>query len=644
MSLVVRGENYPYDEAPSPKGEARSSFHQVFAVTKFNRSQQLIRPTVPALTKTASSSSFATAKRTHLSGELRASHVGAKVKLGGWVHRTRNLGGIVFLDLRDRAGLLQVTFDPRWTPPDVIDRAGKLGLETVILVDGEVAARPTEMRNAEMETGDIEVRAQNFTIVGPAETPAIPVARGRGEKLPAEELRLKYRNLDLRRAELQRNLIMRHRLQQATRRYLDERGFLEIETPILTKPTPEGARDYIVPSRIHAGEFYALPQSPQLYKQLLMVAGFDRYFQIARCFRDEDLRADRQPEFSQIDIEASFIEQEDIIRLTEGMLSVLWAEAGYTIPETFPRLNYADAMERFGSDRPDMRYELEIFDASDAFRDSEFSITRSVLAGGGRVRGIRVPGGATLSRKQVDELEAVAKSAGAGGLVRLKRGASGLEGPAAKFLNEGAAARLGISDGDLALLVAGPEKVTSPALDRVRQDVAQRLSLVSEEKRSFLWVTDFPLFMREENGALSSVHHPFTAPNPEDLRLLDSAPERVRALAYDVVFNGTELGGGSIRINDPALQRKMLGLLGINAEQAQSRFGFLLDALKAGAPPHGGIALGFDRIAMMLAGASSLRDVIAFPKTTAARALFEDAPTTVPPEDLRELHLQKTTS
>jgi len=566
------------------------------------------------------------------------------VKLGGWVHRTRNLGGIVFLDLRDRAGIVQVTFDPRWTPADVIERAGKLGLETVILVEGEVAARPTEMRNPEMETGDVEVRAQSFTVVGPAETPAIPVARGKGEKLPAEELRLKHRNLDLRRSELQRNLIMRHRLQQETRRYLDERGFLEIETPILTKPTPEGARDYIVPSRVHEGEFYALPQSPQLYKQLLMVAGFDRYFQIARCFRDEDLRADRQPEFTQIDIEASFIEPEDIIKLTEGLLGALWSVAGYETPETFPRLSYAEAMERFGCDRPDMRYELEIFDASDAFRDSEFSITRSVLTGGGRVRGIRVPGGATLSRKQVDEVEAVAKSAGAGGLVRLKRGASGLEGPAAKFLSEGAVQRLGVSDGELLLLVAGREQVTSPALDRVRQDVAQRLLLVSEEKKSFLWVTDFPLFIREENGALSSVHHPFTSPNPDDLGLLDSAPEKVRALAYDVVFNGTELGGGSIRINDPSLQRKILGLLGINEEQAQNRFGFLLDALKAGAPPHGGIAFGFDRIAMMLAGASSLRDVIAFPKTTAARALFEDAPTAVPPEDLRDLHLQRSTS
>ncbi|MFL5595222.1 MAG: aspartate--tRNA ligase [Gemmatimonadaceae bacterium] len=594
------------------------------------------------MTSTVPPSRFATAKRSHLGGELRTSHVGAKVKLGGWVHRTRNLGGIVFLDLRDRAGLVQVSFDPKWTPTEVIERAGKLGLETVVTVDGEVAARPAEMRNPDMETGEVEVRARDFRVVGPAETPAIPVARGRGEKLPAEELRLKYRNLDLRRSELQKNLILRHRLQQTTRRFLDERGYLEIETPILTKPTPEGARDYLVPSRVHPGEWYALPQSPQLYKQLLMVAGFDRYFQIARCFRDEDLRADRQPEFTQIDIEASFIEQEDIISLTEGLIAALFAEIGVDVSASFERMRYADAMERFGSDRPDTRYALELFDASDAFRGSDFGITSSALASGGRVRGLRVPAGASLSRKQVDEIEVIAKSAGAGGLIRLKRGASGLEGPAAKFLSESTAQLLAVEEGDLCLLVAGAEHVTNPALDRVRQDVAQRMTLIPEAKRAFLWVTDFPMFAREQNGTLGSVHHPFTAPNPEDLSLLDSAPEKVRALAYDVVLNGLELGGGSIRINDPALQRKVLSLLGIDAKTAQTRFGFLLDALSGGAPPHGGIAFGFDRLAMVLAGASSLRDVIAFPKTTAARALFEDAPSAVPPEDLRELHLQMT--
>jgi aspartyl-tRNA synthetase len=601
-------------------------------------------PHAAALTSTPPSSRFATAKRSHLAGELRASHAGTKVKLGGWVHRIRNLGGIVFLDLRDRAGLIQVSFDPKWTPHDVIERAGKLGLETVVLIEGDLAARPTEMRNAEMETGEVEVRARDFKVVGPAETPAIPVARGKGEKLPAEELRLKHRNLDLRRSDLQKNLILRHRLQQSTRRYLDERGFLEIETPILTKPTPEGARDYVVPSRVHPGEFYALPQSPQLYKQLLMIAGFDRYFQIARCFRDEDLRADRQPEFTQIDIEASFIEPEDIITLTEGMLATQFKEIGQDIPARFERLKYADAMERFGSDRPDLRYALEIFDASDAFRGSEFSITTSALAAGGRIRGIRIPGGAALSRKQVDEIEAIAKSAGAGGLIRLKRGATRLEGPAAKFVSESGVQALAIGEGELCLLVAGGEHVSNPALDRVRQDVAQRLSMIPANKQSFLWVTDFPMFIREQNGTLSSVHHPFTAPNPDDIALLDSAPEKVRALAYDVVLNGLELGGGSIRINDPALQRRVLSLLGVDEKTAQARFGFLLDALSAGAPPHGGIALGFDRLAMVLAGATSLRDVIAFPKTTAARALFEDAPSVVPPEDLKELHLQTMTS
>jgi aspartyl-tRNA synthetase len=601
-------------------------------------------PHLAALTSTPSSSRFATAKRTHLAGELRAPHAGAKVKLGGWVHRTRNLGGIVFLDLRDRAGLVQVSFDPRWAAPEVIDRAGKLGLETVILVDGEVAARPTEMRNAEMETGEVEVRARDFRVVGPADTPAIPVARGRGEKLPAEELRLKHRNLDLRRSDLQKNLILRHTLQQTTRRFLDERGYLEIETPILSKPAPSGARDYVVPSRVHPGEFYALPQSPQVYKQLLMISGFDRYFQIARCFRDEDLRADRQPEFTQIDIEASFIEPQDIFSLSEGLLAALWNDIGVEIPTSFEHLRYADAMERFGIDRPDTRYGLELFDASDAFRGSEFGVTNAALAAGGRVRGLKIPGGAALSRKQLDEIEAIAKLAGAGGLIRLKRGAAGLEGPAAKFVSESGARHLSIAEGELCLLVAGPEHVTNPALDRVRQDVAQRLSIVPENTRSFLWVTDFPLFTREQDGTLSSVHHPFTSPHPDDLHLLDSAPEKVRALAYDVVLNGLELGGGSIRINDPSLQRKVLGLLGINAEDAQVRFGFLLNALSAGAPPHGGIAFGFDRLAMVLAGATSLRDVIAFPKTTAASALFEDAPSAIPPEDLRALHLQKMTS
>ena len=586
-------------------------------------------------------STFATTLRTDLAGDLRAADDGRVVRLAGWVHRTRNLGGLVFLDLRDRAGLLQVSFDQKWASAATIEAAGGLALESVVLVEGTVALRPTEMRNADMSTGEVEVRATSVRVVGPATTPAIPVARGKGEKLAAEELRLRHRYLDLRRPELQENIVLRHTLTQATRRFLGDRGFLEIETPILTKPTPEGARDFLVPSRVHAGEFYALPQSPQLYKQLLMVAGFDRYFQIARCFRDEDLRADRQLEFTQIDIEASFIEQEDILALTEGMLGAIWRSAGRDIPARFPRMTYGEAMERFGTDRPDLRYGLEIVDATPVFQGAEFGITSAAIAAGGRVRGIVLPGGAALSRKQVDELEAVAKSAGAAGLLRLKRVGGTLEGPAAKFLGADAADRLGLRDGDLALFAAAPDRLTSPVLDRVRQEAARRMELIPEGTLAFLWVTDFPAFDRDpQTGAVAAVHHPFTSPHPADLDGLEADPTSARALAYDVVLNGLELGGGSIRIADPELQARVFRLLGIDEATAQARFGFLLEGLRAGAPPHGGIALGMDRIAMLIAGASSLRDVIAFPKSTAARALFEGAPSRVPATDLHELHIR----
>lgn len=583
---------------------------------------------------------LATTHRTHLCGALRAGHAGTTVRLGGWVHRARDLGGLVFVDLRDRAGIVQVSFDPSLTGAELAARAGALGAETVVLVEGVVQERPGTMRNPEMVTGDVEVRATALRIVGPAETPAIPVARGKGESLAAEELRLRYRYLDLRRDELQRNLMLRHRLLQRTRRFLSDAGFFEIETPILTKPTPEGARDYLVPSRVHAGEFYALPQSPQIYKQLLMMAGYDRYFQVARCFRDEDLRADRQPEFTQIDIEASFVAQDDVTTLAESLIRALWEEGGSSVPASIPRLTYADAMERYGIDRPDLRYGLEIEDVSEAFRGAEFGITKGALDAGGRIRGIRIPGGATLSRKVQDEIEAVAKSAGAMGLIRIKRVNGALEGPAAKFLVGDAGDRLGLGEGEMGLYVAGPDRVSSPALDRVRQDVAQRMQLVPGNVNSFVWVTDFPMFERDhESGALAAVHHPFTAPHPDDVPLLESEPWRARALAYDLVLNGTELGGGSIRISDPAVQGKIFGLLGIDDATAQARFGFLLEGLRSGAPPHGGIAFGFDRITMLLAGATSLRDVIAFPKTTAARALFEGAPVAVPDSDLRDLHI-----
>ncbi|HUQ83732.1 MAG TPA: aspartate--tRNA ligase [Gemmatimonadaceae bacterium] len=585
-------------------------------------------------------SPFKTALRDTLCGSLRLDHVGTHVRLGGWVHRRRDLGGLVFIDLRDRAGIVQVSFDPAIASPETLDAARSLGSESVVLVTGDVTARPQEMRNADLETGDIEIKGHTLQVVGPAETPVIPVARNRGEPLPAEELRLRHRHLDLRRPELRDNIVLRHHLMQATRGFLSEEGFVEIETPILTKPTPEGARDYLVPSRVHAGEFYALPQSPQLYKQLLMVSGFDRYFQIARCFRDEDLRADRQPEFTQIDIEASFVTREDIMSVGEGLVRALWAVGGHEIPAPFRRMTYADSMERYGCDRPDLRYGLEIVDRTDVFAASELTFVRQVIDAGGRVRGIRIPGGASLSRKQTDELEAVAKSAGAGGLIALKRTAAGLEGKGAKFLPEGSADRLALAEGDLGVFVAAQDAVSSPALDRVRQDLARRLGLIPSGTLEFLWVVDFPMFDRDPaTGGVTPVHHPFTAVHPDDGDLLATDPTKARALAYDVVLNGTELGGGSIRISNPAEQSRVFSLLGIDEETAKGRFGFLLDGLRAGAPPHGGIAFGFDRVAMLLAGATSLRDVIAFPKTTAARALFEGAPTTVPSQDLGDLHI-----
>ncbi|MGH7654645.1 MAG: aspartate--tRNA ligase [Gemmatimonadaceae bacterium] len=586
--------------------------------------------------------SAATSLRTHLAGSLRAADAGTRVRLGGWVHRSRNLGGIVFIDLRDRAGIVQLSFGTDWASAESIARAAAVGVESVVIVEGTVAARSAETRNAEMDSGEVEVRATSIEVVGAAETPAIPVARGKGEKLPSEELRLRHRYLDLRRPELQQSLILRHRLLQLTRRYLSERGYLELETPILTKPTPEGARDYLVPSRVHAGEFYALPQSPQIYKQLFMVSGFDRYFQIARCFRDEDLRADRQPEFTQIDIEASFVQSDDILSLAEGLIGALWREAGHEVPEHFQRMTYADAMEHYGCDRPDLRYDLAIADYSAAFRELEFGITRSALAAGGRVRGIVIPGGGAWSRKQVDELEAIAKSAGALGLLRVKRTDGKYDGPIAKFLTPAAQAALALDEGALALFVAGADRVTNPALDRVRQECAARLGLADPDARRFLIVTDFPMFDRDpDSGALGAVHHPFTAPNPADMAANPDAPHLWRALAYDVVLNGLELGGGSIRTHDYPTQSRMFALLGIgDAAEQQRRFGFLLEGLRAGAPPHGGIAFGVDRIAMLLAGASSLRDVIAFPKTTAARALFEGAPSTVPAEEMHALHIR----
>ncbi len=556
------------------------------------------------------------------------------------MHRRRDLGGIVFLDLRDRAGLVQIAVGP--DAPEAVRRiAGALSSETVVEVEGEVAARPADMKNPELASGDVEVRATKLAVVGPAVTPAIPVARGKGDELPAEELRLKYRHLDLRRPEMQANLILRHRLLQRARRTLSDLDFLEIETPVLTKPTPEGARDYLVPSRVHPGEFYALPQSPQIYKQLLMVAGFDRYFQIARCFRDEDLRNDRQPEFTQIDLEASFVGMEDVLGYVEAVLTALWDEAGHRVAQPFPRITWHDAMERYGTDKPDLRYDLPISDWTAQVKPLGVPFFESALKDGARVRGLAVKGGGALSRKDVDQLAEAAKQLGGAGLAWVKRQGEQVSGSVAKHFTTAALGALGVGDGDAALMTVGPDRVTSPVLDRVRQEVIRRLAPSPKQAHAFCWVVDFPLFEPDpETGKPMFAHHPFTSPRPEDRARIDSDPYACRALHYDAVYNGHELGSGSIRITDRELQVEIFRKLGMNDDEWKARFGFLIDGLSAGAPPHGGFAIGFDRVGMLLAGAGSLRDVIAFPKTTAARALFEGAPAPADAADLASLHLE----
>jgi aspartyl-tRNA synthetase len=582
-----------------------------------------------------------TSRRTHLCGELRAEHVGQRVRLGGWVHRRRDLGGILFIDLRDRAGIVQVAIGPG-APEDVRRVATGLGSESVVEVEGQVTARPANMKNPELATGDVEVQATALTLVGPAVTPAIPVARGKGEELPAEELRLKYRHLDLRRPEMQASLTLRHRLLQRARRTLSDLGFLEIETPILTKPTPEGARDYLVPSRVHPGEFYALPQSPQIYKQLLMVSGFDRYFQIARCFRDEDLRNDRQPEFTQIDLEASFVGMEDVLGYVEAVLADLWDEgAGYKVARPFPRMTWRDAMERYGTDKPDLRYDLQILDWTAHVKPLAVPFFQSALKDGARVRGLAVKGGGALSRKDVDQLADTAKQLGGAGLAWVKRQGEQISGSVGKHFTAEALGGIGVGDGDVGLMTVGPDRVTSPVLDRVRQEVIQRLGVEPKVAHAFTWVVDFPLFQPDpETGKPVFAHHPFTAPHPDDVARLDSDPFSCRALHYDAVYNGNELGSGSIRITDPAVQRRVFARLGLSQADIDARFGFLLNGLQAGAPPHGGFAIGFDRTVMLIAGMGSLRDVIAFPKTTTARALFEGAPAPANPTDLAALHIE----
>ena len=625
------------------------------------------------------SHSLPTTLRSSLAGTLRREDAGGHVRLVGWVHRRRDLGGLVFVELRDRSGRIQLSFGPDWTPADALERAGRLGAETVIAVEGEVVERPAANVNPDLPTGEIEVHVRTLEVLSEAETPPIPVAYGPGEELPAEELRLRYRYLDLRREQIQRALGIRHRALQLVRRHLSEEGFWEIETPMLTRRTPEGARDYLVPSRVHPGEFYALPQSPQLYKQLLMVAGYDRYFQIARCLRDEDLRADRQPEFTQIDAEMSFVTEEDIFRVGDGLIATLWRElAGVELATPFPRLTYREAIERYGTDKPDLRFGMEFVDLTELLQATDFRLFQQTRGTGERIRGIRAPGGGALSRRELDELAEVARANGAAGALWVRRTEEGLAGTFARALDEGQTAqfieRTGLEPGDLFVAVIGYYRLApvvaeshlattdaprlggaEAALDALRRHLGDRLGLRDPGAHCWVWITDFPLFDWDvEAGRLVAAHHPFTMPHPDDVpRLLEytaAGPvgtedarrlfaEGLRARAYDAVYNGIEMASGSIRIHDPALQRHVFAALGMSDAEAQQKFGFLLEALRYGAPPHGGFAFGFDRLVMLLVGAGSLRDVIAFPKTTAARALFEGAPAPVPAEELAQLHI-----
>jgi aspartyl-tRNA synthetase len=580
-----------------------------------------------------------------MAGELRAEAAGQRVSLAGWVHRRRDLGGLVFIDLRDRAGIVQVSCDPDVLSEETMETARRLGSEVVIGVEGVVVARPPDAVNPEMTTGEVELKAEAITRLAPSETPPILVAYGADEELASEELRLRHRYLDLRRSELQENFLTRHRTFQTIRRVLDGLDFVDVETPMLTRPTPEGARDYLVPSRVSPGEFYALPQSPQLYKQILMVSGFDRYFQIARCLRDEDLRADRQPEFTQLDLEMSFVTEEDVWSTVEIVMTAVWMEVvGRAVERPFMRMSHRDALEMYGTDKPDLRIPWTLRDLTDDLRDSEFRIFSAAIADGGRARGLCVPGGAELSRKALDELDSLAQEAGAAGALWTKITESGAQGGFGAKISEAelaaVKARLDAEAGDLVLVVAGVDRVSGAALDVLRRHLGSIRGAIDEGDR-FLWVTEFPLFESDpETGEAFPSHHPFTGLNPDDLDKLDSEPLTVRSRAYDLVYNGSELGSGSIRINDPDLQQRVLAVLGIDRDEAQRKFGFLLEAFKYGAPPHGGFAIGLDRVVMHLAGASSLREVIAFPKTTAARALMEGAPSPVAANELEGLGIK----
>ena len=578
--------------------------------------------------------------RTHTNGALRAEDVGADVVLLGWVHRVRDLGGLLFIDLRDRHGITQLVFDR--DDAQTMAKAKRLRSEYVMAARGRVQRRSPETINPKLPTGEVEVMVRELAILNEAKTPPFPIA----EDAPvSEEVRLKYRYLDLRRPRLQTNMILRHRVTIAIRRYFDANGFLEIETPILTKSTPEGARDYLVPSRVHPGEFFALPQSPQIFKQILMIAGMDRYVQIVKCFRDEDLRADRQPEFTQVDVEMSFARPDTVFGLIEPLMREIFAVVGRNIELPFPRMSYADAMAQYGSDKPDLRPGMPIQDLREFFRESSFRVFRDIVANGGTVRGFVVPHAAKYSRSEVDGIVDQAKQLGATGLVWARRAEDGtITSSIMKALGEDAVRQLldaaGVQRGGVLLVAAGEPDATSKLLGQLRLTIAKKDGLLKADQFAFLWVVDFPLLEWDpEDKRYVSMHHPFTSPIDDDLALMETAPGKVRAKAYDLVLNGSEIGGGSIRIHDARLQSRIFSLLNISPEEAKLRFGFFLEALEYGTPPHGGIALGLDRIVAILAAESSIREVIAFPKTAAAVDLMADAPSTVDAKQLRELHL-----
>jgi len=583
-------------------------------------------------------------KRTHTCGELRVADIGKQVSLCGWVDRRRDLGGVIFIDLRDRYGKTQVVFQPQRNEP-VYQQAKDLRSEYVINVIGLVERRPAGTENPALLTGEIDVLANELRILSKAETPPFPIE---DTVDVAEDLRLKYRYLDIRRGPMKENLLARHRAYQIVRKYFDENGFVEVETPILMKSTPEGARDYLVPSRIHRGKFYALPQSPQTYKQILMVAGLDKYFQIVKCFRDEDFRADRQAEFTQIDVEMSFVDEDDVMEITEGLIVRLLKEfKSVDVSRPFPRLTYKQAMERYGTDKPDLRFGLELINVSEVVADSSFRIFSENVRNGGIVSGLVVPDGASMTRNQIDNLVDLSKSFGAQGLFYIKSTSDGIESPLEKHLSTAAmtavTSKMGGKVGDLYLLVADKWLTACSVLGNLRLELANRLKLIQDGASEYrlVWVTDFPLLeYSEEEKRFVAVHHPFTSPKLEDTELLEKNPGGVRARSYDLVLNGTEIAGGSIRIHDRALQSKMFSLLGIGPQEAEKRFGFLLEAFRYGTPPHGGIAFGFDRIIMLLQGEKSIREVIAFPKTSSAMSLMDDSPSEVDPKQLKELHIK----